>query len=107
MASENKENYRGCPMNQNAFEEKMNEILNCTDIISGSDKEKILHLARKNQESHKLLQDKLSQLQNSLDCLRLGIKYLMFDLEATRRENTTMRKQLMERHNPDDRPQDF
>ena len=30
----------------------------------------------------------------ALDSLRLGLKYLIFDLEATRRENTELKKKL-------------
>jgi hypothetical protein len=36
----------------------------------------------------------VSELQESLDYLRLSIKYLVFDLEATRRENQYLRKLL-------------
>ena len=43
-------------------------------------------------------QEKLRQtvrtLQESLDHLRLSVKYLVFDLEATRRENDYLRKLL-------------
>jgi len=39
-------------------------------------------------------------LQESIDFLRLGIKYLLFDLEATRRENGYLRKMLEQ--NPND-----
>jgi len=35
-----------------------------------------------------------SGVQENLDGLRLGIKYLVFDLEATRRENGYLRKIL-------------
>ncbi len=38
----------------------------------------------------------MSSLQDSLDYLRLSIKYLLFDLEATRRENNYLRKMLEE-----------
>jgi len=38
----------------------------------------------------------VSGLQESIDFLRLSIKYLLFDLEATRRENTYLRKMLEE-----------
>jgi hypothetical protein len=34
----------------------------------------------------------VADLQESLDYLRLSIKYLVFDLEATRRENEYLRK---------------
>ena len=33
-------------------------------------------------------------LQGSLDALRLSVKYLVFDLEATRRENQKLRQRL-------------
>ena len=36
----------------------------------------------------------MSSLQDSIDFLRLSIKYLIFDLEATRRENEQLRKML-------------
>ena len=39
-------------------------------------------------------------MQESIDFLRLGIKYLLFDLEATRRENGYLRKMLEQ--NPND-----
>ena len=41
----------------------------------------------------------VASLQDSLDYLRLSIKYLLFDLEATRRENSYLRKMLEESDN--------
>ncbi|MCB0352649.1 MAG: hypothetical protein KDD64_03965 [Bdellovibrionales bacterium] len=38
----------------------------------------------------------IRELQGSLDQLRLSVKYLVFDLEATRRENTTLRAENSE-----------
>ena len=40
---------------------------------------------------HERLKQTVSGLQESLDYLRLSIKYLVFDLEATRRENGYLR----------------
>jgi len=36
----------------------------------------------------------LFELRDALDSLRLSVKYLAFDLEATRRENEMLRKAL-------------
>jgi hypothetical protein len=36
----------------------------------------------------------VNELQDSLDFLRLSVKYLIFDLEATRRENAYLRKMV-------------
>jgi len=41
-------------------------------------------------------------LEESLDCLRLQVKYLLFDLEASRRENGYLRQMLENRRNQDD-----
>jgi hypothetical protein len=81
-------------MNDANFREKLFEILKETDALPRQDYDKVLHLARKSSESHEKLQQKLHDLQQSLDYLRLGVKYLIFDLEATRRENLDLRKRL-------------
>ena len=39
-----------------------------------------------------------------LDYLRLRVKYLTFDLEATRRENGYLRRMLERRNNPEQPP---
>ena len=38
------------------------------------------------------IEESVSKLQDSLDFLRLSVKYMVFDLEATRRENVYLRK---------------
>ncbi|MBZ5527389.1 MAG: hypothetical protein LAN71_05750, partial [Acidobacteriia bacterium] len=40
------------------------------------------------------LKKSVTAIQDSIDFLRLGIKYMLFDLEATRRENAYLRKML-------------
>lgn len=39
-------------------------------------------------------------VDESLENLRLSLRYLMFDLEATRRENKYLRQMLETRHRP-------
>ena len=78
------------------FREKLFELLKDIDGVTPPERSKVIHLAKKTQQSSELLQQKLSNLQQSLDSLRLGLKYLIFDLEATRRENTELRKRLDE-----------
>lgn len=41
------------------------------------------------------------QLQESIDYIRLSIKYVLFDLEATRRENRYLRTMLEQREADD------
>ena len=53
-------------------------------------------LAQQTKDRHKQLKQTVNSLQESIDFLRLSIKYLLFDLEATRRENNYLRKILEE-----------
>ena len=43
-----------------------------------------------------------ASLEETLDYLRLQVKYLVFDLEATRRENMYLRRMLEGRRRDDD-----
>ena len=76
------------------FREKLFELMKDIDGVTAPDKSKILRLTKRTKKSQDLLQTKLGNLQSSLDSLRLGLKYLIFDLEATRRENSDLRKRL-------------
>ena len=58
-------------------------------------------LAERIRNNHRQLKASLERLQTSLDNLRLVTKYRVFDLEATRRENTRLKK-LLERDEEDD-----
>lgn len=46
------------------------------------------------KEIQRKIEKDLATLQESLDYLRICIKYMVFDLEATRRENEHLRKLL-------------
>ncbi len=59
--------------------------------------EKLKQLANKVSNNQKQLKKSVDSLQESLDYLRVCIKYQIFDLEATRRENAYLRKLLEER----------
>lgn len=84
----------GNPDNNADFREKLFELMKDIDGVTTPDKDKIIRLTKKTKKGHDLLQTKLGNLQQSLDSLRLGLKYLIFDLEATRRENNELRKRL-------------
>jgi len=58
---------------------------------------KLRELANKVNNNQKQLKKSVDSLQESLDYLRVCIKYQIFDLEATRRENKYLRKMLEER----------
>jgi hypothetical protein len=81
-------------MDNAGFREKLFELMKDIDGVTVPDKDKVIRLTKKTKKGHDLLQKKLGNLQQSLDSLRLGLKYLIFDLEATRRENSDLRKRL-------------
>jgi hypothetical protein len=58
--------------------------------------QKLADLAKQADVNRKQLQKSINTLQELLDYLRVCIKYQAFDLEATRRENTYLRKLLEE-----------
>jgi hypothetical protein len=65
------------------------------------EREKFAKLADQTRQQHEQINKTVSSLQESLDYLRLSIKYLVFDLEATKRENGYLRKMLEQASNND------
>lgn len=97
-------------MDEISFQDKMNQILErirelpatqapgATDAADGAD-------ARRAR-----VQTSINELQDALDYLRLSVKYLVFDLEATRRENAYLRRMIehsnRERNQKPEEPRD-
>lgn len=75
------------------FEEELNALVS---ELEGTDKEKLQKLVKESRNSRKKFEKSILSLQESLDYLRVCIKYQVFDLEATRRENAYLRKLLEE-----------
>lgn len=81
-------------MDDAIFEGKLNELVNEIGSIPSEDRRKLIMLVRKSNKRHDKLRKTVNGLQESLDYLRVSIKYLLFDLEATRRENDYLKKIL-------------
>ncbi len=79
-------------MTENEFQTKLGELIEQIGQLPDADRPRLEALARETQERHERMRKTLSELQDSLDYLRLSVKYLVFDLEATRRENTYLKK---------------
>ena len=78
------------------FQAKLAELMGAISTVPEAERAKLTALAAQTQKRHARLRRTVSDLQESLDYLRLSIKYLVFDLEATRRENAYLRKLLEE-----------
>ncbi len=83
-------------MDEGTFKRKLSELVAEIGTLPEGEREKLALLAEETKQRHKELKKTVSNLQESIDFLRLAIKYLLFDLEATRRENSYLRKMLEE-----------
>ena len=81
-------------VNEQQFQAKLAELMGEISTLPRAEREKLEHLANQTRQRHEKLRKSVSDLQESLDYLRLSIKYLVFDLEATRRENGYLRQML-------------
>ena len=83
-------------MTESEFQTKLAELMGEITTLPHAERKKLEKLATDTRERHERLRATVNTLQESLDYLRLSIKYLVFDLEATRRENGYLRKMLEE-----------
>jgi hypothetical protein len=83
-------------MNEIEIQTKLAELMTEKSTLPATERKKLEQLADETRQRHERLRATVSSLQESLDYLRLSIKYLVFDLEATRRENGYHRKMLEE-----------
>jgi hypothetical protein len=81
-------------MDEATFQRKLAELVAEISTLPPGERQKLQLLAEQTKQRHKELKETVSNLQESLDFLRLSIKYLLFDLEATRRENAYLRKMI-------------
>ena len=83
-------------MDETNLEDKLNELVKEFGEAGDPKNRKLAKLAKQAQANRKKLESSINSLQESLDYLRVCIKYQVFDLEATRRENQYLRKLLEE-----------
>ncbi|MFQ5489234.1 MAG: transcriptional regulator [Phycisphaerae bacterium] len=83
-------------MNEETFQRKLAELVAEIGTLPTEERKRLENLAQQTKDRHKQLKQTVNSLQESIDFLRLSIKYMLFDLEATRRENAYLRKILEE-----------
>jgi chromosome segregation ATPase len=81
-------------MNESDFQKRLAELVAEIDTLPEGERERLKKLASETKDRHEQIKKSVSSLQESIDFLRMGIKYMLFDLEATRRENGYLRKML-------------
>jgi len=83
-------------MDESSLEDKLNELVKEFGDSANPQHRKLAELAEQARANRKKLEKSINSLQESLDYLRVCIKYQVFDLEATRRENEYLKKLLEE-----------
>lgn len=81
-------------MDEQLFQTRFTEILNKIRELPADDRERLENLAHETRDRRERLKGAINELQESMDYLRLSVKYLVFDLEATRRENAYLRRMI-------------
>jgi chromosome segregation ATPase len=81
-------------MNEETFQRKLAELIAEIGTLPEEERGKLEMLAEETRQRHRQLKKTVSSLQENIDFVRMSIKYILFDLEATRRENAQLRKML-------------
>ena len=89
-------------MNEQVFQERFSQLLKRINALPDAQKVGLAVPAADPNGQEADVTRAVNELQDSLDFLRLSVKYLMFDLEATRRENGYLRR-LLEQATQQDR----
>ena len=86
-------------MDETNLEDRLKELVKEFGGATDPRCQKLAMLAKHARDNHEKLKRSVDSLQESLDYLRICIKYQLFDLEATRRENKYLRDMLEGRNN--------
>ena len=89
-------------MDESTFQNKLAELMDEISSLPKTERDKLTALAAQTKQRHQKLRKTVNDLQESLDYLRVAIKYLVFDLEATRRENRYLRQMLEQQRSGDE-----
>ncbi len=81
-------------MNDQDFQAKLGDLIAQISTLPEDQRERLTQLVDEARDRQSRMKRTVAELQDSLDYLRLSIKYMLFDLEATRRENAYLRKLL-------------
>jgi len=81
-------------MDPQQLNEKLTQLMDEIKDLPLEEQDRIRNLAAETKARQEKMRETITQLTDSLDYLRLSVKYLVFDLEATRRENKYLREML-------------
>jgi len=81
-------------MDDKVLREKVGQLLTEVRGAPGTDEGPVTGAAPLGVGSTSVVRREMAAVEDNLDQVRLAIKYLVFDLEATKRENRLLREML-------------
>lgn len=91
----NQESFSEC-LNESEMPLELKELFEAIETLPAEHKSRLKPLADRILAASKRRRKILTLVQDALSQLRLDMKYLVFDLEATRRERDDFQRQLKE-----------
>lgn len=86
-------------MYEEVFQKRLLDLIEEIKRFPEAKRESLEMLSGESGKKYDDLRTSLMILQDTLDSLRLNVMYLLFDLEATKKENAALRKKLEEQGN--------
>jgi hypothetical protein len=84
-------------MSEQEFNTKVAQLITQLETVPAAEREEMTKMVMDTKSRHETVSKTIVELQDAIGNLRLSIKYLVFDLEATRRENALLRKLVEQR----------
>ena len=81
-------------LDEEPFRDALSMLLERVESLPPEERLRLKGAADATRRRHEQLRETVQRLQETLDTLRVSIKYLVFDVEATRRENDYLKKML-------------
>jgi regulator of replication initiation timing len=92
-------------MNAETFNQKLQELIREIANLPKEKQQQLASLVEETKARHKEIKGNVEKITRSLSDLRICVKYLLFDLEATRRERDQLKTRLKNHPpNEDDNP---
>ena len=83
-------------MDESALREKVGQLLSEVQRLPERDSSEAVGVEQAQGAHGSAVKREMAAIEDSLDQLRLAVKYLVFDLEATKRENRLLKELLGE-----------
>jgi chromosome segregation ATPase len=84
-------------MDEETFNNKLQELIQEIATLPADQRKRVIPLIEETKKRHQEIKDSVGKLEKSFAELRIYLKYLLFDLEATQRERDQFKQRLNQR----------